>query len=200
MKGSIYQIYTETNPNIHYIGSTMSKLSKRWKGHLDGYNQYLLDRSEIVSIYPYFESLGIENFKYRLIKEYDVVDKYHLLGPVETGLAYEQLWINKLKPINIQKYLFKTRHIQKALDRIKYNNNKERILNNCKKYYQKNIETIKERNRTYRENNIEKIKERKTKKYICPCTPDKELNFEHKSRHNRTLKHIKFLESQETKE
>lgn len=194
MKGSVYQIFIENHPNIHYVGSTMNTLEMRWQAHKDGFKKYLLDRSKIISIFPYFESLGIDNFQIRLIKEYDIIDKKHLI-------AYEQLWINKLKPINIQKHLYKTRHITRTLDRIDYNKNRERHLEVCKTYYANNSEVVKARVRNYREKNIEKIRERKKRTYICPCEPNNEKNYEHKSRHERTIKHQKYLQSlEETKE
>lgn len=194
MKGSVYKIFIESHPNIIYVGSTINTLEIRWQAHKDGFKKYLIDRSKIVSIFPYFESLGIDNFQIKLIKEYDIIDKKHLL-------AYEQLWINKLKPINIQKHLYKTRNIIRTLDRIDYNKNREKHLQVCKEYYANNSEVIKARVRNYREKNIEKIRERKKKTYICPCEPNNEKNYEHKSRHEKTLKHQKYLQSlEETKE
>ena len=188
MKGIVYQIYIETNRNIHYVGSTSQTLNNRWKNHLNAFQTFLVDRSKIVSIYPYFESLGVDNFKIRALREYDVVDKKHLI-------AYEQLWINKLKPINIIKHLFKTRHLIKTLDRLDYHKNKEVLLQRCKAYYEKNSEDVKKRVQKYRENNTEKIKERKSKLYTCPCTPNKEMLFDHKSRHEISKKHYKYLDS-----
>jgi hypothetical protein len=190
MEGFIYQIYNENHPNIHYIGSTLCSLNERWKAHHKNFNVFLKNRKKSLSIHPYFESLGIENFNIRLLKQYDVVDKNHLL-------AYEQLWINKLKPVNINKHLYKTRHIIRALDRIDYSKNKEKHLQQCKKYYEINREYIQERNQKYREINSEKINISRKRLYQCPCSPDKELLHDHKSRHNKSIKHQKYLQSLE---
>lgn len=189
MDGFIYQIFIESHPNIHYVGSTMTNLAERWQAHKKGFQTFLENRKKVISIHPYFESLGIDNFQIRLLKKYEVVDRKHLI-------AYEQLWINKLKPVNIQKHLYKTRHIIRTLDRIDYYKNREKSLQQCKEYYKKNSETIKERVQNYRVKNLEKIKLRKQKKYFCPCSPNVEKRWEDKARHERTEKHLKFIDSQ----
>ena len=84
---------------------------------------------------------------------------------------------------------------------MKYVKNKEKKMKQSSDYYKKNRDIVIQKNRVYRESNIETINERRKKMYICPCNPNKELLYDHKSRHNQTLKHIKFLATvQETKE
>ena len=34
MKGIIYQIFIESHPNIHYVGSTMNTLATRWTAQI----------------------------------------------------------------------------------------------------------------------------------------------------------------------
>ncbi|GMF38340.1 unnamed protein product [Phytophthora lilii] len=87
MIGKIYKII-HNQSNIIYIGSTFNDLKGRFAQHKADYK-----RKHNISIYEYFERYGIENFKIILIKEYEVIDRRHLE-------VYEQLWINKLKPIN----------------------------------------------------------------------------------------------------
>jgi hypothetical protein len=104
-----------------------------------------------LSIYPYFKKFGIENFKIILIKEYQVEDKAH------RG-AYEQLWINKLKPINKKcaLNLLKKEKIKKYKSSEKY---KKYMREYRKKHYRKNIEKETKYKKEYYEKNKEKMRE-----------------------------------------
>jgi hypothetical protein len=122
MIGIIYKIVCNVNPNIIYIGSTTKTLQKRWVGHIYDYKR---KKNVSVSIYEYFDKYDIKNFNIVLIKEYVVIDKYHLS-------VYEQLWINKYKKICVNKINpFK----------IKFLSNKVR----GKKYYEEHKEELKEK-------------------------------------------------------
>lgn len=97
-KGHIYIISYNLNPHIMYIGSTFNELKYRWRGHKAFYNNK--PRRNNYSIHEYFDKYGIENFTLKLLKSYDVYrehnkDNKHLK-------AYETLWINKLKCVNIK--------------------------------------------------------------------------------------------------
>lgn len=93
--GHVYKIVCVKNPSIAYVGSTFYPLSSRWKAHVSDYKQ-----NRGCSIKKCFDEYGIENFNCELIKSYNVVrtdlsDRKHLM-------AYEQLWINKLKCVNVR--------------------------------------------------------------------------------------------------
>ena len=90
----IYKIFHISNPNIVYIGSTMCRLSTRWKRHKKHYYSWNKGYTKgKCSICPYFKQFDIKNFKCIELRKYKVVDKAHLN-------AYEQLWMNKIKNIN----------------------------------------------------------------------------------------------------
>jgi len=96
--GTIYRIYYKLDPTLEYIGSSYFEVMERWRRHCDSYKRYLSGIGDEIAIYPYFKELGIENFEIIKIKDYlvyreDGQDHKHLS-------AYEQLWINKLKPVN----------------------------------------------------------------------------------------------------
>jgi hypothetical protein len=95
MIGIVYEITCNNNNDIRYIGSTMQTLNSRYKSHLTTYNKYLKNKSKKVSIYPYFEKYGVENFTIQPLKAYNVADKKGIR-------VYEQLWIQKTKNINAQ--------------------------------------------------------------------------------------------------
>ncbi len=70
--------------NECYVGSTLKTLEERFKSH-----KSQMDTTSRILLKKY----GVNSCNIVLIKEYDVVDRKHLE-------AYEQLWINKLKPVN----------------------------------------------------------------------------------------------------
>jgi hypothetical protein len=62
-------------------------------------------------IYEYFKMYGIENFNITSLGEYKIINKNHLL-------AYEQLWMNKLENINLNKAFTPiniTKHLSKLI-------------------------------------------------------------------------------------
>jgi len=113
--GKVYKIIC-TQSNDIYIGSTFNTLRDRWRDHKNRYQQYKKNKNRTMSIHNYFDKYGIDNFKIILIKEYEVIDRNHL----ETK---EQLWLNKLKNINIQSAFNPFRRCRKMY----YQNRKEKI-------------------------------------------------------------------------
>ena len=83
MIGRIYALTCDKVDGA-YIGSTTLSLKKRMAKHKYGSSSY---------INKWFWDFGSDSVKITLLKEYEVVDKKHLY-------ALEQLWINKLRPIN----------------------------------------------------------------------------------------------------
>lgn len=183
----IYKIYYINDPNIIYIGSSMNnQTSKRWADHKADYKKYLNNpKNNRANIYPYFKEYGIENFNIVKIKDIQVVDRAHLK-------VYEQLFINKLKPVNLvnpfniltdvdkknyaAKYYEKNKDLKREYGKNRYLNNpeyfanyakenKEKIKEYKKQHYEKNKEKILEKQNNYRKENKEKIKERKKEDY-----------------------------------
>lgn len=173
MIGKVYKII-HSQSNICYVGSTFNELRKRFTQHKQTTNTSIITK--------YLEKYGRDNFKIILIKEYEVVDRVHLE-------AYEQLWINKLKSINLNN----TMHFKTLYSKDYYNNNKE--LWSIRK--EKNKEHIQEYNQkyleTWRAENKDKIHEYRQRRYICECGHDVQLIK--KSRHLKSKKHLKFFES-----
>lgn len=89
MIGRVYIIFDILNLNIKYIGSTIQTINQRIACHK---NRYKTNTNN--SIYPFFIKYGFDNFKFKILKEYDICDLKHLH-------AYEQLYINKFKSINM---------------------------------------------------------------------------------------------------
>lgn len=184
--GIVYQIFYNNDPNIKYIGSTMQSLNKRWTYHKQDYNKYLIDNKKNAStIYTYFKQYDIKNFTIEEIKKYNVVDKIQLI-------MYEQLNINKFKPVNkinpfnilasVDKKNYAAKYREENKEKLKiyghdrYKNNKEyfenykeengdKIKEYKKKHYQENKEKLAEKQKIYREENKEKVKESKKEHY-----------------------------------
>ena len=98
VRGTVYRIICIPEPTIQYVGETYDELRYRWQRHKIQYTRYLNGNYRTVAIFPYFTQYGIENFKIIKIKDYIVYrenqqDHKHLM-------AYETLWINKLKCVN----------------------------------------------------------------------------------------------------
>lgn len=143
--GKVYKIIAQEGNEI-YVGSTFGTLSDRFYRHKNNYNSRDEGSGKYISSHDLFEKYGVENCKIILIKEYKVCDRKHLE-------VYEQLWINKLKPINKNSAFT----INKLYLKQYYLENAESIKEKKKTYYEENKEVISERCKAYREDNKDKI-------------------------------------------
>ena len=200
--GMIYQIYYINNPKINYIGSSMNNQTRyRWRDHKSDYHKYLENpNNNRANIYPYFKEYGIENFKIIKLKDINVIDREHLK-------AYEQLYINKYKPVNKlnpfnilvneDKKIYRKEYYKKNIDQIKekeykrYQNNPEYFSN----YARENKEKITDYKHEYylkqKENNSEqyqKLVDRANKIIKCDIC-NIETKQKHMKKHLETKKH-----------
>ena len=169
--GTVYKIICYLDDRIIYIGSTFNQLRHRWQCHKKAYKQYLDDNHGCITIFPYFEKFGIENFKIMKIKDYECyrenkADSRHLH-------AFEQLWINRTKgcvnkqaAFSISK-LYKKEWREANKDKMKeyYEANKEKLSKQNKEYREANKDKILEYQKEYREANKERISVRSKKYY-----------------------------------
>ncbi|MBT6231085.1 MAG: hypothetical protein HOI47_30985, partial [Candidatus Scalindua sp.] len=72
-------------------------------------------------------------------------------------------------------------------------NNKEGLFKYHKEYCENNKESIAEYQKQYAMNNSERIKAHKSEVHLCDC--GKNYTLGHKSRHERTKKHIAYVDS-----
>lgn len=146
VRGTIYRIICIPEPTIQYVGETYDELRYRWQRHKIQYTRYLKGNYRTVAIFPYFTQYGIENFKIIKIKDYIVYrenekDHKHLM-------AYEQLWINKLKCVNTR--ISFNPIPPKKLALLRYYEKKEEI-NAKRRVANMSVEEIDERNKKSRE-------------------------------------------------
>lgn len=107
--GIIYKIFHKTIKDIVYIGSTVCRLSTRWKRHKISFSNWNNGYTKTkCAICPYFKQYGIKNFECVILGKYKIVDSKHLN-------AYEQLWLNKIKNINKNGVFNPTKYYKKKL-------------------------------------------------------------------------------------
>ena len=178
--GTVYKIICYLDSDIIYIGSTFNSLRNRWQEHKSDFRKYLDGKNSCISIYPYFEKYGIENFKIIKVKEYECYrqnrsDMRHLN-------VYEALWINKTKgcvnkvvPFYIQK-LSNKQYREQNKEQIRKQRktyreqNKDELKIQKKKFYDENRHKILQQKKQYQIENKEQIRERRKERY------DKEKN------------------------
>lgn len=174
--GRIYKIVHSQSDAI-YIGSTFNTLTQRFSSHKSFTGNCKI--SELIKQY------GPEQFKIMLIKEYQVVDKKHLL-------AYESLWISKLRCINV----ITPFRVEKMYRKQYYA--REDVKQRCSEYNKQHYEHRRELRKKYKEQEKEyKINRLATMpKFNCDicggsCYMDSRL------RHLRGKKHLEALANQE---
>jgi hypothetical protein len=155
--GMIYQIVYKNDESINYIGSSMNNEVKyRWRDHKADYKKYLEQpNNKRAVIYDYFKQYGIENFIIKKLKDIQVEDRDHLM-------AYEQLYINKFKPVNkLNPFNILFKEDRKNYQKQHYIKNKDKKLVYCKERYKNNKEYF----TNYASANKDRIKEYKKEYY-----------------------------------
>ena len=74
-----------------------------------------------------------------------------------------------------------------------YKNNKEKLLEKSKQWKENNKEKLSVQRKKYNEKNKEKIAERENQKHNCKCGG--KFTHQNKSKHVKTKKHMKYIES-----
>ena len=185
--GTIYKIICKLDSSVIYIGSTFTKLRKRWHNHKFEYK----NKKGTISIHKYFDKFGIDNFKIIDIKSYlcyqeHTRDYKHLH-------AYETLWINKTKNCCNMLLPFSPTRYYKETAKFYYQQNKESILKKHKDYKEKNKESITKDNKIYREKNKEIIKQKAKQIIICDCGD--QISKCCLSKHIKRKKHQTYLKN-----
>jgi hypothetical protein len=163
--GKIYKIVCNKT-NLVYIGSTTEKyLSNRLKGHRWDYNKFLNGKKKIMTSYKILEN---GDYYIELVESYPCNSKDELL--VRERYYFDNIeCVNKLKPSSTL----------------------EEKKEQRKQHYEDNKEKMKEYKKQYREDNKEKILKKEKIKFICEC--GSECRLSEKSRHEKSKKHINFI-------
>lgn len=117
MIGKIYFIKSYKNPDILYIGSTLTSIKNRYNLHYHNYK----NKIHTSSLNKYFDQYGINSFYIELYKQYKITDKYHLLALEQLAInKYKSHIINKNNPFGLKKMK------PKSYNLIIYNKNKDK--------------------------------------------------------------------------
>jgi hypothetical protein len=193
----IYKVYcVGGTDNLCYIGSTCKDLSERFYNH-----KYKYRTGIYKSINKIFDRFGLDKCVIELIELYPCEFKEDLI-------KREGFFIKSMNTVNDNmagrtRDEWVTDNANHLRDKHKeyYNMNRDKLLEKSKQFYINNREHILEYQKQYRQNNIEYLKsydkKRKSVRYTCVCGD--EMNISYKSRHERTIKHKKFLDETDKK-
>jgi hypothetical protein len=166
-----------------YIGSSFN-FDHRYKQHKsDCNNENSKDHN--LKIYQFIRNNGgWDNFKFEILLSFDCEN-------TKQKVLKEQYFIDVYKASLNSCKAIRTEEEKKDYDKEYYENNKAKLLEQNKKYYENNKEKNKDKIKKYQENHKAKL----TEKFNCDCGG--KYQFQHKSRHNKSKRHQKFLESKE---
>ena len=173
--GKIYCIRNNVDDEI-YIGSTTQSLSKRMAKHRESIDN---STKSHFRLYEKMRDIGIENCYIELVKNY----------PCENN---EQLRAEEGKIMRVMATL--NDRVECRTRKERYEDNKEAVLEQNKKWRDEHKEEQKEYFKKHRENNKDKIKARAGEALQCECGVI--YTRQHKSRHFRTKHHQEYLKQQ----
>ena len=193
-KGKIYKI-VDVGYNKCYVGSTCESLSKRMERHRNSDNQYLQGKYNKARSFELFDEFGVENCKILLLQDYPCENKEQLRAK-EGEYQQKMNCINKyLAGRTKQQYYQDYAEHFKKLNKIDYEKNKDKYLEQRKNYHQDNREFENQRSREYYHQNKEAFKLKKTKVEMCQC--GSHYTYGHKARHLKSKKHQDWQKQQE---
>jgi hypothetical protein len=172
--GKIYRIVSEQTNDV-YIGSTCNSLSRRIYQHKYHYKQWLnKERPQLSS----FEIVQYDDCQIILIEDVCCENKNQLF-------ARERFFIESMNCCN--------RSIPNRTQKEYREDNREKFYIYKKEWRSNNREQINQKNREYEQKNKEIIAKRKSVKYTCNCGSITQIGS--KSKHERTTKHILFIQN-----
>ena len=153
----IYMIWSPSNPDVSYIGSTTQSLAVRMAEHRRQYKRYLAGTCK--TNYSSFRVLECGDARIELIEEVKCENRKQLQA-IEGKYIRERKCCNKVIAGRSKKeYHQDNKQEIKEYRRQYRQTHKEEINKYNQKYYQDNKQKINEHNRQYRKKHIEKIRE-----------------------------------------
>ena len=197
-KSKIYKVVCDET-NLTYYGSTIQPLYKRLSEHKKKDNNCKTKLMTNPKIYLVVE-FPCENKEQLLRKEREYIENNECINkqiPLRTTKEYYQDNKEELSLKNKQ-YRQDNKEQIKQYKKQYIQDNIDKIKEQRKQYFQDNKEHLKELNKQYKKDNIEQIKEQK-KQYrinleIFECECGSKFKKDSKLRHERSQKHIKFIE------
>ena len=172
MNGKIYTIrHPETDK--YYIGSTTQSLSKRLAKHKSNLNNKYVSASKLLF------DLGVDDCYIELLENYPCNTKEEL-----NKKEGELIRLHKDNTVN--------KRIEGRTLKEYRTENKEIIKDRKKQYREANKEQIIEKKKVYYQANKEHILNLQKQLYTCDCGAT--IRHCEKPRHNKSKKHLKFME------
>lgn len=201
-KSLVYRIaYKDTT---YYVGSTTNFRNRKNQHKSNCRN--VKNKKYNIALYKFIRETGGWNDEWVMI----LVQSYPNCKSSKELRKYEREHYDILKPeLNMCKPCLKEgekeeqkkqycaensvtiKEYQKQYNKEYREENFEKLKELSQKYYTENAETIKNQSKQYKANNADKIREQNKIKHNCKCGG----NFSHnnESRHNKTEKHINYL-------
>ena len=177
--GKIYKIEPINGDDMIYIGSTTKEyLSQRMDVHRSKYKRWKNGIKDYCMSFDVFEKHGIENCQIILLENYSCETKDQLT-------AREAYFQRTMKCTN--------KRIEGRTKKEWRETNNEKLKIYWKQHRKENKEHLQQVKKNYRENNKEVIKEHCKIIYECSC--GSLIRHVEKARHERSKKHLKYLES-----
>ena len=187
-----YVVYSISyNNEIIYVGSTSNFIIRKNSHKSYCYNED--SKNHNLKLYKFIRENKIvfEKLKFEIVEQVEnkfLSDKENEKEARKREEHYRRMYSEIIGgKINNSNRAYRTEEELKA--DIKANN---------KKYRENNKEEIKEEKKKYRQKNKAKIAEQRAKKYKCKCGSILAINS--KSRHDRSQKHIDFINSKQNEE
>ena len=193
-----------------YIGSTTKQyLSQRMVQHRGDYMRFKNGIHNKTNSFDLFDKYGVDNCDIILLESVEAESKDELTAR-EAHYIRTIKCVNKIIPLRTDKEYRKDNR-----DKIKQyrSDNKEKIFEYTKQYRLDNKDKLCVCNKQYRENNKEKISELKKQnyqtnkdailqkgkeKFTCECGSI--VRSDNRSRHQKSLKHLKYLATSDDSE
>jgi len=186
-KGKIYKLFSVSNEDLIYYGSTIRTLNKRLGEHIKDYknNRGCTSRKVIAA----------GDYKIELIEEYPCANTTELERR-EGEYTKANKCVNQKIPGRTRKEYKEDNKEKIAKQKKIWNeNNKEAVTEQRKKYYENNKEAIAERVKKWRENNKEKIAEKQNAygkvKVTCECGCI--IRRDSLAKHKKSNKHLELM-------
>ena len=212
----VYKLINSVDDTF-YIGSTTTQLCKRLSYHRNRSHE---EKYKNCKLYEHLNRVDFENVKIILIQEFNLENKEQLRREEQIYIDRYKHDPNCLNSMNAfstedqkahRKKEYRRNHKEQAREtnkryvmthkepisqknKLYYKSNKEEINRENRDYQIANKGTISEYQKQYRSDNREKINEQRKKTYVCLC--GSVIRLDSKTKHERSLKHLNFLQSE----
>lgn len=212
--GKIYKIESHLGDKV-YIGSTTKKyLSQRFSQHRSGYSRWKSgDKISHLTAFDMFDEYGLEHCDIVLVENFSCNSKdelhareaYHIKLmncvnkniPCRSVKEWREIHKDSIKLYASDYYKENKKELNES-SKVYYIDNNDKVKLKKKEYYQRKKESILDYQKMYRDKNVEAINKLKAEKNLCMC--GSEITNSNKSRHEKSVKHMKYLNSLTQKE